>query len=251
MTYNIRYNNPDDNENQWNYRKQEMTEMIKFYQPEILSIQEGVNIQVKYLDSALTNYSFVGVGRNDGKEKGEFAAIYFDTTKYELIETETFWLSQTPTKVSIGWDASMERICTYGAFFNKNTKDSIFIFNCHFDHIGKKSRKESSHLILQQIKNKKIDNKPIVVTGDFNCLPPEEPIRILYMELKDACQVSQYPPYGPFGTFNSFNIVNAVTKKIDYIMVKNITVKRYITFDDIRKNNLWLSDHLPILIQIE
>jgi len=251
MSYNIRYNNPNDNENWWEYRKQEVIEMIKYYQPEILGIQEGLSSQVKYIDSTLTHYSFVGLGRDDGKEKGEFAAIFFDTTKYKLIETKTFWLSQTPNEVSIGWDASMERICTYGAFLNKKTKDSIFIFNCHFDHIGKKSRNESSYLILEEIKNKGIEHERIAVIGDLNCLPDENPIKILNMELKDSYHVSQSQPYGPIGTFNSFNTVNEVTKRIDYIMVKNLSVKQYTAIDDRRKNNLWLSDHLPILIQTE
>lgn len=251
MSYNIRYNNPNDKENWWESRKQEVSEMIKHYQPEILGIQEGLIDQVRYLDSTLTNYSYVGVGRDDGKEKGEFTAIFFDTTKYELIETKTFWLSQTPDKVSVGWDASMERISTYGVFLNKKTKDSIYIFNCHFDHIGKKSREESSNLILTQIKNKGIENSQVVVIGDLNSLPNETPIKILNKELKDAYQVSQSEPYGPVGTFNGFNVINEVTKRIDYIMVKNITVKQYIAIDDRRKNNLWLSDHLPILIKIE
>ncbi len=251
MSYNIRYNNPNDNENWWEYRKQEVVEMIKYYQPEIFGIQEGLSAQVKYIDSTLTNYSYVGLGRDDGKEKGEFTAIFFDTTKLKLIETKTFWLSETPNKVSVGWDASMERICTYGAFLNKKTNKSIFIFNCHFDHIGKKSRIESSYLILEEIKNKGIGHECIAVIGDLNCQPDENPIEILKMELKDSYQVSQSQPYGPIGTFNSFNTVNEVTKRIDYIMVKNLNVTHYTTIDDRRKNKLWLSDHLPILIQTE
>ena len=251
MSYNLRYNTPNDGENWWEYRKHEVAEMIKHYQPGILGIQEGLSGQVKYLDSVLTNYSFVGVGRDDGNEKGEFVAIFFDTTKYELIETNTFWLSQTPDQVSVGWDASMERICTYGAFLNKKTKDQISIFNCHFDHIGKKSREEAARLILEQIRKKEIKDLTIAVIGDLNSLPNEEPIEILSMELKDSYKVSQSQPYGPVGTFNNFNTVDEVVNRIDYIMVRNITVKHYITIDDRRKNNLWLSDHLPILIHLE
>lgn len=251
MSYNIRYNNPNDGENWWEYRKQEVADMIKYYQPTILGIQEGLSAQVNYLDSTLTNYHFVGVGRDNGKEKGEFTAIFFDSTKYELIETKTFWLSQTPDKVSVGWDASMERICTYGVFLNKITQDSMFVFNCHFDHIGEESRQESSKLVLKQIKKKGITQKRIVVIGDLNCLPNENPIAILNMELEDSYRISESNPYGPIGTFNGFNTVNEVTKRIDYILVKNITVTHYRTIDDRRENNLWLSDHLPILVQIE
>jgi endonuclease/exonuclease/phosphatase family metal-dependent hydrolase len=251
MSYNIRYNNPDDGENCWSNRKAELVDMIRFYEPDILGIQEGLSSQVNYIDSVLTNYSFIGVGRSDGKDQGEYAAIFFNHKTIDVLESKTFWLSEKPDTVSIGWDAVLERIVTYGQFRDKIKKEKIHIFNCHFDHIGKKSREKSSELILELINNKKIDNERIAVIGDLNCLPYEKPIEILKTKLQDSYKVSLLPAYGPLGTFNGFNLTKKVTKRIDYILIKNIIVKQYRSIDDRRKSNLWLSDHLPVLIRIE
>ena len=137
MTFNIRYDNSNDGINQWENRKSEVIELIKYYEPDVLGIQEGLFNQVKYLDQNLSNYSWIGCGRDDGKQKGEFSAIYFNHNKLTLLEESTFWLSNTSDEVSIGWDASMERICTYGIFENKITNKKILILNTHYDHIGK------------------------------------------------------------------------------------------------------------------
>ena len=251
MTYNIRYNNPKDDENWWKHRKQEVVDMVRHYQPDILGIQEGLSGQVKYLDSTLTNYSFVGVGRDDGIEKGEYTAIFFNKKVIELLETNTYWLSEKPDTVSVGWDAAMERIVTYGQFRNKSDRKITHVFNCHYDHVGEISREKSSDLILELIKIKGIEDERIALIGDLNCLSDEEPIEILKTQLEDSYEVSQSPPYGPVGTFNGFNSEKKATRRIDYILIKNITVKQYTNIDDRRKNNLWLSDHMPILIKIE
>lgn len=250
MTYNIRYNNPNDGENWWENRKQELADMILKYHPDILGIQEGLDNQVKYLDATLNNYSFVGVGRDDGLTKGEYSAIFFNKNNIKLLETKTYWLSETPSKVSIGWDASMERIVTYGKFKNKSTNKIIHVFNCHYDHIGEKSRENSSNLILKLIKNKKIENDRIVVIGDLNSLPNDKPIAILKTKLKDSYKISKSKPKGSIGTFNGFNSKEAIIDRIDYIFVSNLVVNQYTTIEDKRKNNLMLSDHMPVLVKL-
>lgn len=251
MSYNIRYNNPNDGENWWKNRKQEVAGMIKHYQPDILGVQEGLNDQVNYLDTVLVNYSFVGVGRDDGKKKGEYAAIFFNKTTIELLETKTYWLSETPGAISVGWDASMERIVTYGKFRDKSGGNLIHIFNCHYDHIGKVARENSSRLILQLIEDNNLKNERIAVIGDFNSLPNQKPITILKTELQDAFEVSRSKPYGPIGTFNGFDTEKVMGDRIDYILVKNIHVRQYMNIDDRRKNNLWLSDHTPVMIRLK
>lgn len=251
MTYNIRYDNPNDRENWWENRKQEVVDMIKHYQPDLLGIQEGLISQVKFLDSSLTNYSYVGVGRDDGIEKGEFTAVFFNKKTIELLETKTYWLSGSPDSVSVGWDASMERIVTYGQFRDRSNKEIVHVFNCHFDHIGALSREKSAELILELIKNKGIEDERIAVIGDLNCLPKERPIELLKTKLEDSYEVSQSAPYGPIGTFNGFNTEKKAVKRIDYIFIKNIIVEEYINIDDRRKNNLWLSDHMPLLIKMK
>ena len=250
MSLNIRYDNPNDGVNWWENRKEEVVQLIDFYHPEFLGIQEGLSNQLEFIVDKLNGYNYIGVGRDDGKQQGEFAAIIFDSTKFKLIETKTFWLSQTPDTVSVGWDASMERISTYGAFINKNTKDSIFIFNCHFDHIGKISRKMSSELILKKINEFGLNESRLIVMGDLNCESQDEPIQVLRQELDDAVEISEKPHYGPHGTFSGFDNNLIIKKRIDYILTKNLRIKNYRHVDDRRKNNLYISDHLPVLVEI-
>lgn len=199
----------------------------------------------------LTDYSYIGVGRDDGKLKGEYAAIFYKKERLKLILTKTYWLSDTPEKVSVGWDASMERVAIFGEFYDIQTKDTLYVFNCHFDHIGKTSRKESAKLILQIIKDRKITNKKIIVMGDLNCEPADKPIEILKANLNDSYNSIGTVTYGPVGTFNQFNTEMLLQRRIDYILVKNIEVKEYRHIDDRQKNNLYPSDHLPIQIKFK
>ena len=251
MSYNIRYSTQNDNENWWEHRKEEVAQLIDYYSPEILGIQEGLDKQVKYLDTFLSNYSYVGVGRDDGKLKGEYAAIFYKHERLKLISTKTYWLSETPDEISIGWDASFKRVVTFGEFYDIQTKDTLYVFNCHFDHKGKISRKKSAELILQIIEDKKIINKKVIVMGDLNCEPDDEPMKLLKVNLEDTYNSVGTVTYGPVGTFNEFNTEMLLQRRIDYILVKNIEVKEYRHIDDRRKNNLFPSDHLPIQIKFK
>lgn len=251
MTYNIRYNNPGDKENWWENRKQEVADLIQHYNPDILGIQEGLHDQVIYLDDALKNYDFVGVGRDDGKQKGEYAAIFFSKKNLELVKTKTYWLSETPDRISVGWDASMERIVTYAKFKDKGTKKITHVFNCHYDHIGKLARENSSKLVLELIKKMGIANERVAVIGDLNSRPEESPIQILKTQLQDGYEISVASAYGPVGTFNGFNPNEKLTRRIDYILTKNLKVETFRTIDDRRKNGLYPSDHLPVVVTLD
>ncbi len=248
MTYNLRYDNPGDKDNSWPLRKDEMVNMIQFYHPDVLGIQEGLYRQVQYLDSALVNYDYAGVGRDDGDKKGEFSAIFFNAKKIKLLKTKTYWLSDTPDKVSIGWDAAMERIVTFAMLQSISTKDTLYVFNCHMDHIGKVARENSAKLIFQIIEAMHISRNKVVVMGDFNS-EPTEPAALLFAQKMDGgFNAKDVITYGPLGTFNTFDILMPVTKRIDYIFTKNLRVTQYLHIDDRRKNNLWLSDHLPVMV---
>ena len=111
ISFNLRYDNPNDGVNSWDKRKESVVELINFYNPEILGIQEGLHQQVQYLVKNLSNYEYIGVGRDDGKQQGEYTAILYDKTKFSVLKTGTFWLSDKSDTISVGWDASMERIC--------------------------------------------------------------------------------------------------------------------------------------------
>lgn len=252
MTYNIRYNNPNDGDNWWDNRKDDVVKLLQYYQPDFFGTQEGLLGQLTFIDAQLKDYNYVGVGRDDGKQKGEFTAIFYNTQKFELIKTETFWLSETPDKVSVGWDASMERICTYGAFKNMENKAIVHVFNGHFDHIGPEARKSSAMVIEQKINQLKILEEPIIVMGDFNCGEKDEPIQVFKSFLDDAISNSPNGLYGPPGTFNGFDENMVPQNRIDYIFTKNIgTIINYRHINDKRNNGLCVSDHLPVLVEFE
>jgi endonuclease/exonuclease/phosphatase family metal-dependent hydrolase len=250
MSFNIRYDNKWDTENSWELRKNKISKLIENYKPSIIATQEGLYNQVTFLDSALTDYTYIGIGREDGKTKGEFCAIFYNTKKYKVIKQSTFWLSDTPNKVSVGWDAALERISTYALFENLETQEQTYIFNAHFDHQGKTAQENSARLILKKIRAINKENLPVILMGDLNVTPEEKTITILKEELKDAISLTSSPFYGPKGTFNAFKN-GPVTKRIDYCFVKNIDILSYSHIDDRLDNDKHISDHYPVLVEIE
>ena len=250
ISYNIRYDNKWDVENNWSLRKNRICQLLNDYNPSIFGVQEGLLNQVSYIDSVLIKYEYVGVGRDDGKMKGEFCAIYFDTARYKIHDNSTFWLSETPDIISVGWDAALERICTYGLFEDKNSGVKFWVFNTHFDHIGTIARKKSSALILKKIKEINTQSLPVILMGDFNSIPDSEPINILKSELIDALQISLNNLEGPKGTFNGFNMALPMDNRIDYIFTKDVKVLSYTHIDERLNNNRHISDHLPVMIEI-
>ncbi len=251
ISYNIRYDNNWDIENSWEIRRSNIIQILIKYSPSIIGIQEGLLNQIQYIDSSLINYDYVGVGRDDGKEKGEFCAIYFDTTRYVLLKNSTFWLSETPDTISVGWDAALERICTYGLFKDIITKKEFWVFNTHFDHMGIIAREKSSGLILKRIKKINRQSLPVILMGDFNAIPNSPPVEEILTELSDALQISTEKLHGPGGTFNGFNEDLPIEKRIDYIFTKNLKVLSYTHVNDRLENNRHISDHLPVMIKIK
>tara|TARA_R110000868_G_scaffold66877_4_gene198876 strand:+ start:1484 stop:2326 length:843 start_codon:yes stop_codon:yes gene_type:complete len=250
ISFNIRYDNTGDTINNWNDRKASLAKLIQHYDADIVGIQEGLHHQVDFLNTALTNYSYVGVGRDDGKEKGEYSAIFYNSNKFKVLKTNTFWLSETPEKVSVGWDASMERICSYALFENLKTKKQFWVFNTHFDHRGMQARINSAQLIYKKINEINTSKLPVILMGDLNLTPDTEPIQYLKKNLTDAMEISKKPFYGPTGTFNGFDQDRIMENRIDYFFVKNVDVLSYTHIDDRMANNKHISDHLPILMTI-
>ena len=251
ISYNIRYDNNWDVENSWKIRRKKISQILIQYSPSIVGIQEGLLNQVQYIDSSLINYDYVGVGRDDGKEKGEFCAIYFDTTRYVLLKNSTFWLSETPDSISVGWDAALERICTYGLFKDRITRKAFWVFNTHFDHIGIIAREKSSELILKKINKINRQSLPVILMGDFNSIPNSPPVKEIITELSDALQISLEKLQGPRGTFNGFNEDLPIEQRIDYIFTNKLKVLSYTHINDRLDNNRHISDHLPVMIKIQ
>lgn len=247
MTYNIKYDNRNDTVNNWNDRKEAMVALLHERHPDFVGMQEVLYRQLTYLNTALEDYRYIGVGRDDGKQKGEFSPIYYDANTFSLLHSNTFWLSETPDSVSVGWDAAMERICTYGLFEHQKTGTRLYVFNTHFDHIGTEARKQSAQLILKKIAELNTDRLPVVLMGDFNLRPEERPIRLIKQEMQDGYEASKKAVEGPVGTYNGFDVNSKIDRRIDYIFVTGCTVDQYDHLDERLENGKHISDHLPVL----
>ena len=250
MTYNIRYSTSNDGENWWEYRKDDVAKLITHYKPDILGIQEGLFDQVQFLKETLESYKYVGVGRDDGQQAGEYTAVFYNTSTYKLVNFYTYWLSETPDKVSVGWDAALPRITTYVVLKSVATGDTLHVFNCHYDHLGKLARENSSRLILSLIAEKQLAEKSLVVMGDLNSRPGEKPVNLISELLDDSYLTTRTRPQGPVGTFNNFDPGHELSNRIDYILTGNLMVESYRAIDDKRENGLYPSDHLPVLVRV-
>lgn len=246
MSFNIRLDTDADGENAWNKRKEEVAGFLSRFNPDFLGIQEGMYQQVTFLKDKLPAYDFIGKGRDDGDKKGEFSCILYKKEKWTPLENNTFWLSPTPEKVSKGWDAALERIFTYGVFFHQTTGDTVFVINTHFDHMGQEARKQSAVLILNFIKTKNLGVKKLVVMGDLNSRPTDEPVMTFKQFLTDSYDVVSHADTDPVATFNGFDTVRKPSDRIDYILFRNLKLKSCQIIPERRKNNLYLSDHFPV-----
>ena len=249
MSYNIKYANENDGENSWSKRKDFLANQLKFYHPQIFGVQEAVKSQIDFITEELSNYKSLGVGR-EGSNQGEFSAIFYDTTKFEVLKSDTFWLSETPDQISKGWDADYHRICTYALLKDKESEEQFYFFNTHFDHRGKEARTNSARLIIQQIKKINVENYPVLLTGDFNLEPETEQIQYIKSYLNDAKEATAAIKLGPSGTFNGYDFQTPVTRRIDYIFhSEEINVETYAVLSD-NENGRYASDHLPVFVKI-
>jgi len=252
ITFNIRMNTSSDGINAWPNRIEMVTGLLKFHEPDIFGLQEALYNQIEDIQKNLPEYEWFGVGRDDGEKAGEFSPLFFNKTKFILIENGTFWLSPTPEKPSKGWDAALNRIVTWGRFKSKVTGKQFLVFNTHFDHRGVEARKQSAILIRKKIEDMTKDkNLPVILTGDFNLTPDQEPIALIKRFLSDSREVTEQPPYGPIGTFNSFDWNAPLEGRIDYIFVYGgVKVLKYAVLTD-SKEKRWPSDHLPVFAKVQ
>jgi len=244
ISYNIRYNSQSDGEDIWDLRKGELVDQINQHSPDSFGVQEATQIQTQYILEALPEYAYVGVGRDNGETKGEYSAVFYLKEKFKLLESKTFWLSETPEEVSVGWDAALPRICTYAQFKERTTGHVFWHFNTHFDHVGKAARVNSALLIIEKIKSLVSPQSVFVLTGDFNASPNELPITHLKNAFRDPLEYIELS--GPDGTFNAFNLQAPLDHRIDYIFFQGLTPLSYAHLSEKRANGRWISDHLPV-----
>ena len=252
MTFNIRLNIASDSLNAWPFRKDMVASQILFHEVNLLGVQEALHDQMTDLQERLPQFKYVGGGRDDGKEKGEYSAIFYDTTRLTVLNTATFWLSETPEIAgSKGWDAAITRIVTWAKFRDKLSKKVFYAFNTHFDHMGKIARKESAALLLKKVKSIAGDI-PAIITGDFNATPADKPIQVITdianpLRLTDTKAISATPHYGPTGTFTGFQSKERDDQPIDYIFVtRKWKVLKHATISQ-GWNGRFASDHFAVL----
>lgn len=255
LTYNIRYANPDDGENIWGNRKEAVILNIKKENPSIFGLQEVLAEQLLEIEKSFPAYKCVGVGRDDGKKAGEFSPLFFDSLKYTLLSSSTFWLSETPsTPGSRGWDAACNRIVTWAKVKDKLSNRVFFVFCTHFDHMGEVARRKSSQLLLQTIDS--LSGKlPAIVLGDFNATLDSEPYQILtdnsaVCHLVDS-RIISLKSDGPEFTYSGFKVGEITGERIDYIFLKgHFAVDRYKTNAD-NNGHYYPSDHLPVSVDLK
>ena len=254
-TYNIRYKNKDDSikGNVWTKRCQVMCDQINFESPDILGMQEVLVGQLHDFQRLLDNYSYIGVGRDDGKEAGEYAAIFYKNDRVKLLDSGNFWLNETPDVPKLGWDAACIRICTWGKFKDLRTKKKFYFFNLHMDHVGVVARREAAKLVVSRIKEMAQD-APVVLTGDFNVDQTDEIYGIFTHSgiLKDSYENARIR-FAENGTFNSFKVETKTDSRIDHVFVSpSFKVEAY----GLRTDSYWakgrrnLSDHYPVFVKL-
>lgn len=246
MTYNIRFDNPGDGVNAWPNRVGKVAGLIQKYNPDLIGVQEALHHQLQDLIHVLPEYSMVGVGRDDGKEKGEYSAILYKNARFGLLNNNTFWLSETPeVPGSKSWDAAITRVATWARFYDKETKKEFFFLNTHFDHIGKTARAESAKLIKSKL-NELSQQKPLIISGDFNCTAAE----ITYQEMVGDERLFDATVGKPSGTYCGFLVGAMECIPIDYIFHSiGWVVERYLVIDD-HDGKYYPSDHLPVLADL-
>ncbi|WAA08816.1 endonuclease/exonuclease/phosphatase family protein [Fervidibacillus albus] len=251
MSYNLRYG--ASNYEEWMNRKQHLADQIINYMPDSIGIQEGDAYWMSEEDglpSMLDDYSYVGVGRDDGDTLGEYAAIFYLKDKYEVVDSGTFWLSETPDEVSIGWDAVANRICTWVTLSNKVTGETYTHFNTHLDHVGKTARSKSVDLLLEKIKE---FDTPIVLTGDFNFFEKSDAYdKIIESKILSDSKYLASDSMS-HGTMNWFLPLNfQLLRPIDFCFVS----RNQIIVDTYRvDNSVWVegkpvSDHYPVIVDM-
>lgn len=251
-TFNLRMDTPSDGENAWFHRKDMVNDLIRFYGFDLFGTQEGFTHQLNDI-LRLSDYRFIGVGRDDGKDAGEHCAIFYRSDRFKVLDQGDFWLSEHPEKPGRGWDGTCcNRICTWGKFEDLKNHKQFYFFNVHYEYEGDVARRESSNLMISRIKSI-AGNQPVFLTGHFNAFPTEEPIRILNDSgfLNDSYKITKEAPFGPVCTYHGYDSTIKTEERLDYIWVTDsIQIDKY----GVLTNTLYghtPSDHFPVMVVAE
>ena len=251
MSFNLRYDNPQDGINAWPNRVPLVETFLREEQPDIIGFQEVLAHQLEHLTTILPTYSWYGVGRDDGVAGGEFGPIFFRADRYVFLKKGTQWLSETPDQPGVGWDAACNRILTWVELEDQTSGDTVLVLNTHLDHRGEIARKESVELLLAFWQSYPETYQKMLL-GDFNSDPESAVVRALTAtsDLEDSYSLVE-TPQGPIGTFQGFGSVPD-TARIDYIFFNpKVLQAQTLRHVSLQKENLFLSDHWPVVVKFK
>ena len=251
ISYNIRLNTKSDGDNCWDNRKHASINMINEEKPTIFGVQEALPEQVQYLVENLPEYGYIGVGRDDGKKKGEHMAIFYLKEEVELLDGGTFWLSETPDKPSKGWDAACFRSCTWTKLKMKTNGQIFAYLNTHLDHVGNVARKEGLALIMKRAQEIVEDDMPVILTADFNAVTSSPIFEPLNGVMKDAREVA--PETDRRATLNCYQPENEDKAEwiIDHIFFRGAEAKSFKVLRNKDYGAPYISDHYPVVMEAE
>lgn len=251
LSFNLRFDTPQDGPNAWPHRKELAAAVIADHRADFVGVQEALSNQLRDLGALLPGYDRVGVGRDDGREKGEHSAILFRRDRFSVVSSGTFWLSEAPeVPGKLGWDAVCPRIATWGVFEDRATRQHLLLVNTHFDHRGERARLESARLIAERIAKLRRDNLPVVLTGDFNAAATDPSIKALLADQRLSLRLAQEnrsaEEIGGRTTYHGWQD-RETGEVIDFIFVTpSIEVLAY-RYLHARKGSVLVSDHWPVL----
>ncbi len=248
-SFNIRLDHAGDGANNWHKRKEAVAIYVAAENLHIVGMQEVLDNQFQFLKNNLPGYEAIGVGREDGVSKGEYSPIFYREDAFTVLDSGTFWLSTTPQEPSVGWDAAMERICTYAILKDKRNGREVHFYNTHFDHVGENARVNSARLIMDSIAAKSI-GQWVILSGDFNVEPNTTAYQtIVQTDLQDSYEQAKVR-LGPVGTFNGFKPDGNYSRRIDYIFSRGFSAELY-EANNLSYNDNFLSDHFPVITLLE
>ena len=249
MSFNIRYGTAKDGENDWTRRRTMLFDLVREQDADLVGLQEALDFQVDEITAAVPGYATIGVGRDDGGARGEFAAILFRKNRFRVAEAGTFWFSDTPAVPgSKSWGNNITRICTWARLIDRDGR-GFFVYNVHLDHQSQPSRERSTGLLRERISARSFAAEPVVVTGDFNVGEKNPALATLVGPFVDTYRVIR-PQETTVGTFTGFKFGNVGGEKIDYILVQPDTEVMHADIVRFTREQRYPSDHFPVVARV-
>ena len=248
MSYNIRMGIAKDGTNSWEFRCPATIEMLNAQKPDVFGVQEAFEFQIRFIEEYCRDYKSVGVGRDDGKKKGEYMSIFWNKKTVSLLKWGTFWLSETPDKPSKGWDAHCRRTATWALMKDKKTGKKFYFVNTHLDHKGKEAQKNGLKLIVDRIESINPQGYPMILTGDFNIKPDNAALTELDSRMQSTRKIAA--DTDNHNTFNGWS-VKPTDNVIDYIYISGFSsCPQYKTVTEKFAERPFVSDHYPIFARV-